>query len=62
MSAHKTDKNTVYPTTARKLKNEGHFLNKSVCNVTFNLHPEKCVEAKVEVIKNYDLTTFEITN
>ena len=61
ISAHKTDVNAVYVTTVRKLKNEGHILNKSVCNVIFNLHSEKCLEAIFEVIKNYDLTTFRIT-
>jgi len=54
--------NVVYVTTVRKLKNEGHIVNKSVCNVTFNLHSEKCLETKFEVIKNYYLTTFRITD
>jgi len=62
ISAPKKDVNVVYVTTVRKLKNECHILNKSVCNVTFNLHSEKCLEAKFEVIKNYDLTTFRITD
>jgi len=62
ISANNTDVNVVYVATVRKPKNEGHIMNKSVCNVTFNLHSEKCLEAKFEVIKNYDLTTFRITD
>jgi len=54
--------NVVYVTTVRKLKNEDHIVNTSVCNVTFNLHSEKCLETKFEVIKNYYLTTFRITD
>jgi len=62
ISAHKAYVNIVYVTTVRKLKNEGYIMNKSVCNVTFNLHSEKHLETKFEVIKNYDLTTFRATD